>query len=1175
MPLLFEGQKAEAWAEAWGKLVAALAAPGAHALAPAADLIVPNLKATLPTTPNARKIAQSLHPNLPDYAAALYHHPELRDTLEPLTGELFLPLPTLQTVEPIKALLSPLAGEPAQLALVPILFKTFIEATRKHKYALYARADGPVDVIIADKTRAAVIPALAACIDLLDKVENTALAQPGSSSSIPSSALALWSARHDVWDALLAWGGYLEGDERAGALVAAEARRASSALAVYGASESTATDEGLAGKILRTLDILQRLDHARTALDTSVVGWCLASPSRTHAAARALLLSYLRFHQLTHALGGFFASLADAVRALFDPSLPADTLSPLYTLVATGPLSDKQFTNELGAACRAVNLGGRRGAQWAGLIGNLAGRVGLALSHSGDAKAGEKRKRYDGESTSRLAAVLSRLIKVIIDAGARARPGDVEVEATIDAAVQAFGDAIPPSAPQQHGKKRKSISSRDVAADLVFAARLRVARAARLIHVDNDVLPLDALSSLLVSDAIPELKLELFNYLYTHLALSPQDVKRTEVVDALISALDTGKRAWSGRAAGVTEKSLGAAAWTVAAERGVSVFDAAATPAQLDSLASIIVSRAGGDSDGLTIAAGIHRVLGNAQTWELPALRAALLRALVSAEGKRGAFVVLSACPAPWLSKNARTSLLETAYTVDAQSDDETRTAIRSWLARLAAAGIFGPLDAAKLNQLVKTGDGAAEETLALVRCAYPVYYASVLDNVKKPFAGWESGKRDLRSRAVTVLLSVLATVPLEAVRDKAEKLFTTARDNLAPAIKAGTPDYELLDAWHALARLASALGKPIEDVGTRLLASAEEPRYAATVLNLIALSKPDLVLPAYILLSPSPEVDEALRAHTRKLTAEKYSSRLSSLLPLLDTDAATKSAPALRATRILLSSPVEGSGRAIASNVTALLRTLELAARTTSVDVLKAVLGVITALVDDRTGLLRRDNVAIITSIITTTLLPSSTEASACAPELLVTTLSPLLTLIRHRPDLCVSNLPAIVGALAASIPLLQRARTSSSAAQKKAASRRAWWLMTEPNIDPAPQHAALISRILVSLCTAKVAATEGEGQKLAGPLAKHAPAILVSYARAASDPWAGLSPAVRKELEPGLFALCEVVTAGGRADGRGREGEGVGAPFGLGDVHGDAEREVWADVWRAWGKKRYVGRG
>jgi len=102
------------------------------------------------------------------------------------------------------------------------------------------------------------------------------------------------------------------------------------------------------------------------------------------------------------------------------------------------------------------------------------------------------------------------------------------------------------------------------------------------------------------------------------------------------------------------------------------------------------------------------------------------------------------------------------------------------------------------------------------------------------------------------------------------------------------------------------------------------------------------------------------------------------------------------------------------------------------------------------------------------------------------------------------------------------------------------------------------------------------GDHQSLAVSLAKHAPAVLVAYVRAASDPITYLPNEVRRELEPGLFGFCDIMTSRGRIEGRGREGEGIGAPFSLGEGDGgEAEREVWGDIWRSWSKKRYVGHG
>lgn len=93
---------------------------------------------------------------------------------------------------------------------------------------------------------------------------------------------------------------------------------------------------------------------------------------------------------------------------------------------------------------------------------------------------------------------------------------------------------------------------------------------------------------------------------------------------------------------------------------------------------------------------------------------------------------------------------------------------------------------------------------------------------------------------------------------------------------------------------------------------------------------------------------------------------------------------------------------------------------------------------------------------------------------------------------------------------------------------------------------------------------------------MAKHAPAILLSYVRTVADPTKQLPSETRRLLLPGLHCLCDVIAAGRGTGMRGREGEMVGVPFGLGEgLGGDAEREVWAHLWQAWGRRRYRGEG
>ncbi|GFZ47977.1 hypothetical protein JCM24511_05724 [Saitozyma sp. JCM 24511] len=88
--------------------------------------------------------------------------------------------------------------------------------------------------------------------------------------------------------------------------------------------------------------------------------------------------------------------------------------------------------------------------------------------------------------------------------------------------------------------------------------------------------------------------------------------------------------------------------------------------------------------------------------------------------------------------------------------------------------------------------------------------------------------------------------------------------------------------------------------------------------------------------------------------------------------------------------------------------------------------------------------------------------------------------------------------------------------------------------------------------------------------PLAKHAPAILVAYVRAAGDPRSPLPPSVRSSLQPGLLALCDAVPSDQHRY------ELVGLPWGLGEgPGGEAETQLWGDLWRLWRARRYKGQG
>ena len=174
------------------------------------------------------------------------------------------------------------------------------------------------------------------------------------------------------------------------------------------------------------------------------------------------------------------------------------------------------------------------------------------------------------------------------------------------------------------------------------------------------------------------------------------------------------------------------------------------------------------------------------------------------------------------------------------------------------------------------------------------------------------------------------------------------------------------------------------------------------------------------------------------------------------------------------------------------------------------------------------------------------------------------------------------VVSIICAVFPLLQKPRNvagQTQAYRARVSLRWPFWI-SDHDDGLGEEQAKLAGRLLESLTDGRLPVGAGYSQvagkqrMLGTPFAKHAPSVLVAYVRAATDPTAALPTQVRQRLEMGVFSLCDIVTSGRR--GRGREGEGIGLPFGLGEGSGgEAEREIWADLWQSWSKKRYAGQG
>jgi hypothetical protein len=87
-------------------------------------------------------------------------------------------------------------------------------------------------------------------------------------------------------------------------------------------------------------------------------------------------------------------------------------------------------------------------------------------------------------------------------------------------------------------------------------------------------------------------------------------------------------------------------------------------------------------------------------------------------------------------------------------------------------------------------------------------------------------------------------------------------------------------------------------------------------------------------------------------------------------------------------------------------------------------------------------------------------------------------------------------------------------------------------------------------------------KAESLARPFGKHASYVLVAYIEAMNDPLCMISAEVRKELYPGLFALC------GMLSDNDREALMLSALDGGGKM-------TMKTLWKEYEKQKYIGKG
>lgn len=185
-------------------------------------------------------------------------------------------------------------------------------------------------------------------------------------------------------------------------------------------------------------------------------------------------------------------------------------------------------------------------------------------------------------------------------------------------------------------------------------------------------------------------------------------------------------------------------------------------------------------------------------------------------------------------------------------------------------------------------------------------------------------------------------------------------------------------------------------------------------------------------------------------------------------------------------------------------------------------------------------------------------------------TIVSILLALVRLRRDLVASSLSHFALVAGRLCEILRAVRPELAARQRRSVTDTLpFWI--NPAQPLPPECAKALARLLTNLNAKTIVRTgpsshsdvsAAQAQSLAQPFSKHAPYVITTYIRALINPLSVMTPRIRQELEPGLFALCDMMGEHGR--------DTI-----MTAMLDDSGKIMMKLLWTEYEKQRYVGRG
>ncbi|KAK0233389.1 Urb2/Npa2 family-domain-containing protein [Armillaria fumosa] len=220
-----------------------------------------------------------------------------------------------------------------------------------------------------------------------------------------------------------------------------------------------------------------------------------------------------------------------------------------------------------------------------------------------------------------------------------------------------------------------------------------------------------------------------------------------------------------------------------------------------------------------------------------------------------------------------------------------------------------------------------------------------------------------------------------------------------------------------------------------------------------------------------------------------------------------------------------------------------------------------------DRSTTLRSVNVSAIWSLVAKLLSGTRGQDETTSTTTFHDMITVIRSLVRFRRDLVVQTLPHLCYILRQLLMTMRRPRAQLGPKQSAmvAQSFPSWINPQQPLGD---EEAKALSRLLESLATksiVKVQSSSTEAQKaesLVGPFSKHAAYVLTAHIDAVGDPLCVFPASIRKELEPGLFALCDMINQHSRD------------AIMLSSLDAGGKTMMKA-LWKEYEKQRYIGKG